>query len=96
MSKQTERVFASEVEVLNYYQEDKDNNQVIIFEGIVYDVKEYIPEHPGGPDYIADLLGKNIDQEFEEAEHTKSARKSFNDLPIRGKMADNADKLSKN
>lgn len=59
---------------------------MVIFENVVYDVKEYMPEHPGGADYIGDLLGKNIDEDFEEAEHTKFARKIFNDLPIRGRM----------
>lgn len=59
---------------------------MIIFENVVYDVKEYMPEHPGGADYISNLLGKNIDEDFEEAEHTKFARKIFNDLPVRGRM----------
>ena len=54
---------------------------MIIFEGVVYDVKDYMPEHPGGSSYIENLLGKSIDQDFEEAEHTKFARKIFNDLP---------------
>jgi hypothetical protein len=45
-----------------------------------------MPEHPGGADYIGNLLGKNIDDDFEEAEHTKFARKIFNDLPVRGRM----------
>lgn len=31
-------------------------------------------------------LGKNIEQPFEEAEHTKSAKNIFKDLPIVGKM----------
>lgn len=76
----------SEQEVLRYYEEDKENNQVVLFEGIVYDVKEYAPEHPGGVDYISDNLGKNINEEFYEADHTKYARKILKDLPIRGKM----------
>ena len=47
-----------------------------------------MPDHPGGPDYIGNLLGKCIDQDFEDAEHTKFARKIFRDtLPKRGKMA---------
>lgn len=45
-----------------------------------------MPEHPGGADYIGNLLGKCIDEDFEEAEHTKFARKIFNDLPVRGRM----------
>ena len=81
-----DKIFESEDDVQAYYNLDKDNNQVVIFENVVYDVKDYMPEHPGGSDYIGKNLGKSIDEDFEEAEHTKSARKIFNDLPVRGRM----------
>jgi cytochrome b involved in lipid metabolism len=45
-----------------------------------------MPQHPGGPDYLIKNLGKNIDEDFEEAEHTKSAKRLFKDLPLVGKM----------
>ena len=83
----SEIVFQTEAEVYQYYQKDQDKNQVIIFEGVVYDVKDYMPDHPGGGELIANLLGKKIDEEFEEAEHTKTAKKLFNDLKIIGRMA---------
>ena len=35
--------FKNEKEVADYYEKDKENNQVIIFEGVVYDVKDYMP-----------------------------------------------------
>ena len=35
---------------------------------------------------IENEMGKNIDEPFEEAVHTKSARNIFRDLPIMGKM----------
>jgi cytochrome b involved in lipid metabolism len=41
-------MFMNEGEVLDFFKKDKDNNQVIIYEGIVYDVKEYLGQHPGG------------------------------------------------
>ena len=78
--------FETEAEVFEFYQKDKENNQVIIFEGVVYDVKDYMPEHPGGGDLIGNLLGKKIDEEFEEAEHTKTARKLFKDLNVVGRL----------
>ena len=81
------RVFKNEEEVTAYWKEDKENNQVVIFKGVVYDIKEFMPEHPGGSQYIEDNLGTDIDQEFEDAEHTKFAEKMFNDFEIRGKMA---------
>ena len=48
-----------------------------------------MPRHPGGEQYLEKNLGKDIDEEFEEAEHTKSARKIFNDLPKVGYMKGN-------
>jgi cytochrome b involved in lipid metabolism len=42
--------------------------------------------HPGGSEILKDELGKNIDKPFEEAEHTKSARNIFKDLPVVGHM----------
>lgn len=46
----------------------------------MYDVGSYIGTHPGGADKIEEHLGKSIDEEFEKAEHTKSARLIFRDL----------------
>ena len=79
--------FKSENEVLEYNLEDKENNQVIIYQGKVYNVHEYKEQHPGGVELLDKLLGKNIEEEFEEAEHTKSARNIFKDLPLVGTMA---------
>jgi cytochrome b involved in lipid metabolism len=46
---------------MQYYLDDKEDHQVVIYGGNVYDVKEYAPNHPGGDKYITDRLGKNID-----------------------------------
>lgn len=59
----------------------------MIYQGVVYDVEEYINEHPGGSDVLEDELGTNIEEAFEDAEHTKSARNLFKDLPVFGKMS---------
>jgi len=69
---------------MEHYLKDTTNHQVVIFEGTVYDVKEYAPDHPGGDHYLTERLGKNIEQDFEDAEHTKSARNVMRDLPIVG------------
>ena len=52
-------------------------------------MKDYLPNHPGGDGEILPYLGMNIEEPFEEAEHTKSARKIFKDLPVVGKMSAN-------
>lgn len=88
----TKLTFSSEEEVYKYHLEDKDNRQVVIFDGVVYDVQEYAPNHPGGDHYILDLLGKNIENAFEENEHSKSAKNTLKGLPVVGtiKSDDNA------
>jgi cytochrome b involved in lipid metabolism len=78
--------FNTEEEVMAYHLEDKENNQVVIMEGVVYNVKEYAPSHPGGDEYIMERLGKNIQEDFEEAEHTKSAKNTFKELPVVGNI----------
>jgi cytochrome b involved in lipid metabolism len=83
--KESERIFESEDEVMKLYKDD--GLKVVIYEGVVYDVEEYMGEHPGGADVIEAELGKNIEEPFEEAEHTKSAKNIFKDLPIVGKMS---------
>lgn len=68
-------MFKNEREVLEHFNKDKENNQVIIMEGIVYDVKEYLTMHPGGSALIIPHLGTNIENVFKEQEHSKSAFK---------------------
>ena len=83
-----EKQFANDAEVMAYHKEDPDNNQVVIFENVVYDVKEYAPDHPGGADWLISNLGINIEELFEEHEHTKAARKTLYKLPVVGRIGD--------
>jgi len=76
--------FSDREEVEAYFLKDKENNQVVIYQGTVYDVSEYAPSHPGGAHYLTDRLGKDIGQDFEDAEHTKSAHNVLKDLPVVG------------
>ena len=82
----TRKTFENEDSVMNYYLEDKDTNQVVIFENIVYNVKEYKNLHPGGPEYLEPLFGKSIDKEFVERDHTLTARNIFQELPVIGTL----------
>ncbi|QCD90129.1 cytochrome-b5 reductase [Vigna unguiculata] len=40
----------------------------------VYDVTQYLDDHPGGDDVILAATGKDATEEFEDAGHSKSAR----------------------
>jgi len=53
----------------------------------VYDIGDYMGQHPGGSNLIEKLLGKSIDEPFEEAEHTRAARLIFRDLEKVGYIA---------
>lgn len=79
-------VFKNEHHVLEYSQ-NQTNLKLVIFEGSVYDVADYLQLHPGGSDMIEPYLGKSIDEPFEENEHTKTARNQFNSLPKIGQIA---------
>ncbi|RDX75840.1 Cytochrome b5 isoform A [Mucuna pruriens] len=46
----------------------------ILVDGKVYDVTQYLDDHPGGYDVILDATGKDATDEFEDAGHSKSAR----------------------
>ena len=81
--------FKNEAEVEQYHKESGD--KVIIFEGTVYQVGEYMTGHPGGIDKIQGLLGKCIDEAFEDAGHTKSARLIFRDLEKVGYIVGSTD-----
>lgn len=36
----------------------------IVIKGKVYDITEYLPEHPGGPQWITDWAGKDATDAF--------------------------------
>ncbi|KEH27869.1 cytochrome b5-like heme/steroid-binding domain protein [Medicago truncatula] len=40
----------------------------------VYDVTQYLDDHPGGDDVILDATGRDATEDFEDAGHSKSAR----------------------
>jgi cytochrome b involved in lipid metabolism len=68
------------------------NQKLIAFEGTVYEVGDYMGTHPGGGEKIEELIGKVIDEAFEEAEHTQSARLIFRDLTKIGLLVGEDDK----
>lgn len=51
--------------------------------GLVLDLnKEFLDEHPGGPDVVTALAGKDGTQDFEDISHSDSAREWANKLVI--------------
>jgi len=59
-------------------------------------VGDFMATHPGGGKLIEDLLGKSIDEEYEEVEHTTSARRALMDLKVIGIIVKKKTDQSKN
>jgi cytochrome b involved in lipid metabolism len=54
----------------------------VVIEGKVYNVTEYLPAHPGGPQWILDWAGKDATEAFATKggmgiEHTETAREEM-------------------
>lgn len=73
----------SEFEVEDHVKAHPDLKWAI-YQGIIYDVKDYGAQHPGGSDVLFELNGKSIDEAFEDQGHSKTAKNLFKDLPKRG------------
>merc|ERR1712151_435235 len=48
----------------------------------VYDVTNYLNDHPGGNEVLLDLGGQNADEFFEDIGHSDDARKELKELCI--------------
>lgn len=46
----------------------------LIIHGKVYDVTDFLEEHPGGYDIIVSAAGKDATQEFDDIGHSKTAK----------------------
>ncbi len=86
--------FKDDIDVLKHM--NQTGRKYVIFEASVYDVTEYIAMHPGGQDKIEQLIGKNIDKEYIEAGHSRSARNIFRDLDKVGVIYGTAGKEAAN
>ncbi|KAI7819244.1 delta-9 fatty acid desaturase [Gamsiella multidivaricata] len=70
----------SELPVMSFedYQHacKNDNKKWILLEGVVYDVADFISEHPGGPKYLNMSIGKDMTAAFNGGmyDHSNAAR----------------------
>ena len=53
--------------------------------GVVMDITPFLNEHPGGPDVVVSVSGRDCTQDFEDVGHTDSARRMA-DKYIIGKL----------
>ncbi|MED6183857.1 hypothetical protein PIB30_041712 [Stylosanthes scabra] len=54
----------------------------IVVNGKVYDVTQYLDDHPGGDDVILAATGRDATDDFEDAGHSKSAREQMEEYFI--------------
>lgn len=47
----------------------------ICLHGLIFDITPFLNEHPGGPDVIVSVSGRDCTREFEDVGHTDSARR---------------------
>ena len=57
----------------------------IAVHGVVMDITPFLNEHPGGPDVILSVSGKDCTHDFEDVGHTDSARR-LGDKYILGRL----------
>lgn len=61
-------------------QHNKPEDAWLIIDGHVYDVTKWAAEHPGGPELLWDVAGKDASRDFEDAAHSDAARHQLDAL----------------
>ncbi|KRX05463.1 Cytochrome b5-like heme/steroid binding domain [Pseudocohnilembus persalinus] len=54
----------------------------IVVDGLVYQVQDYLDDHPGGPIVISSRGGKDVSKPFRDAGHSDEAIKKLKTLQI--------------
>lgn len=59
---------------------NKQDDCWLIIDGNVYDVTRWAAEHPGGPELLWDVAGKDASRDFEDAAHSDAATRQLESL----------------
>jgi len=67
-----------------YQEKTKEGKAWVLIEGIIYDVGNFIEEHPGGPRYLKTALGKDVTTAFNGAvyNHSNGARNLMSTMRV--------------
>lgn len=68
--------------LLEVSQHNNDKDCWLIINGKVYDVTNYLEEHPGGDEVLLSATGKDATDDFEDAGHSNSARETMEEYYI--------------
>lgn len=65
------------IEEIAKHDGEQDTRVWIIIRDIVYDVTDFLEQHPGGPEIIQTVAGKDATVEFEDVRHSFLARRQM-------------------
>ncbi len=68
--------------VADVAKHNKSEDCWIIIRGRVYDITNFLDDHPGGPSVLADVAGTDATEQFERAGHPDSVHKVMNKFHI--------------
>eukprot|EP01138_Halocafeteria_seosinensis_P015899 gb/GECG01016225.1/.p1 GENE.gb/GECG01016225.1/~~gb/GECG01016225.1/.p1 ORF type:complete len:143 (+),score=26.82 gb/GECG01016225.1/:1-429(+) len=74
-------------------QHTEESDCWMVIHDKVYDVTNFMADHPGGPEILLENAGKDATDEFEDTGHSQSARKMLPDYYI-GELHDEDKKKS--
>jgi len=75
----------SDVKIITSEEVSKHNEKSstwIIIHGDVYDVTNFLEEHPGGEEVMLELAGKDGSESFEDVGHSSDARELMKDYLV--------------
>ena len=72
-------VLLTEAEIARH---NKESDCWIIIKGKVYDVTDYLDDHPGGVEIITDLAGQDSTEDFDDVGHSEEAYAQLVDFYI--------------
>lgn len=64
------------------YKEVADAEGLVIINDKVYNVLEFVNEHPGGDEIIMEFFGQDCTQDFEDIGHSPDAHKTLKKLYV--------------
>uniref|UniRef100_A0A6P7FDA7 Cytochrome b5 n=1 Tax=Diabrotica virgifera virgifera TaxID=50390 RepID=A0A6P7FDA7_DIAVI len=76
------------LEEISKYDGKQDPRTWIIIKDMVYDVTDYLDDHPGGGDLITEWAGKDGTKDFDDFGHSSDAKKELKTLKIGEVVAD--------
>ncbi|KAF9873967.1 cytochrome b5 [Colletotrichum karsti] len=63
-------------------EQSTDKSGLIVIEGKVYNITDYMAKHPGGDDILAEVLGQDATEAFHEVGHSKGAQAQLEALLV--------------